>query len=70
MFALARSSEGVLTRAKAASGKKPENDDFTLERRLFGSSEATYGKHAFLVPRSSERVFARASIAIQISIST
>ncbi|KAF5959611.1 hypothetical protein HYC85_000820 [Camellia sinensis] len=29
-----------------------------------GSSEATYGKHAFLVPRSSERVFARASFAV------
>ncbi|CAL5344821.1 unnamed protein product [Camellia sinensis] len=54
MSALARSSEGVLARVKAASGKKPENDDLTLKRRLFGSSEATYGKHAFLVPCSSE----------------
>ncbi|KAF5933587.1 hypothetical protein HYC85_029758 [Camellia sinensis] len=35
-----------------------------LERRVRGSREATYGKHVFLVPCSSERVFARASLAI------
>ena len=64
MSPLARSCEGVLARAKAASGKKPERDECTLERMVRGSSEATYGKHAFLVPRSSERVFARVRFAV------
>ncbi|THF99040.1 hypothetical protein TEA_000656 [Camellia sinensis var. sinensis] len=48
----------------AASGKKPKKDECTLEQRLCGSSEATYEKHAFLVPHSSERVFAQASFAV------